>query len=73
MKFCGKCHKMKVKRVTNPNDLTRFCHCDPNGSVLLNESVISRMRAMASGVDVRSCRRETMRNIRKLDEQDPVE
>ena len=67
MKFCGKCHKMKVKKVTNPNNLNRFCHCDPDAGTLLSESVLSRMRSSAPGIITRSIRKESMRTMRKID------
>ena len=57
MKFCGKCHKMKVKKIINPNNLTRFCHCDPNGSGLFSEDVLSRMRSEAQSVTNRTFRK----------------
>ena len=48
MKFCNKCHKMIVKKVVNPLNLTRFCECNSIGK-MISKDVLARMRAMASG------------------------
>ena len=67
MKFCGKCHKMKVEKVTNPNNQYRFCRCDPNGGVLISGDVLSKMSSVASGTITRKGREERMRIVRKIE------
>lgn len=73
MKFCGKCYKMKVKKLTNPNNLTRLCDCDPNRGVLISKSAISRMRSLAPCGTARSNRRVVMRVMRTIDARGTVE
>lgn len=42
MKFCGKCHKMMVKKLPNRNNLYRVCSCETSGLESISESAKSR-------------------------------
>ena len=53
MKFCGKCRKMKVKNVTNPNNVYRVCRCDLD-EIFLNWDSHSRLKTMASSTVTRN-------------------
>ena len=61
-----------TKPLTNANNLNRVCYCDPDCNILVSESVVSSMRANASGITGRSSRKDAMRIVRKA-EQDVVE
>ena len=67
MKFCGKCHKMVVTKLTNANNKDRVCLCDLDRGVLISESVLSSIRADVLGLTDRSSRREAMRDIREVE------
>ena len=54
MKFCNKCHKMKVKKITNSNNLYRICFCDTSELEVISEDVKSRMRAITLGKSTKS-------------------
>ena len=45
MKFCKKCHKMCVSKVTNPNNLYRICGCDDNEVKYVARAVACRLKA----------------------------
>ena len=72
MKFCNKCHKMIMKKMTNPNNLFRYCNCKPNSNeeVFISKDVACRMRAVAPCITLKNARKTCMgiaRNI-KYDE-----
>lgn len=46
MKFCKKCHKMCVSKVTNPNNLYRICRCGDE-DIYLDRAVVCRMQSVA--------------------------
>ena len=54
MKFCNKCHKMVVKKITDANNLYRICSCDTSGLEVISEDVKSRMRSISLGATTKS-------------------
>lgn len=66
MKFCGKCHKMKVRVVTNPNNLNRYCCC--GSTMLLTRDALSKRRSIAPAATARNRRKECMKIERGVEE-----
>ena len=68
MKFCGKCHKLIVKKIINPNNMHRICSCDSDNILLLGKDVVSRMRAQAPGTATKNERKICMRIVKGIHE-----
>ena len=66
MKFCKKCHRMRVGKLVNPNNVNRHCNCD--GDMFLSNDVLSRIRAENSNVTSRNERKVHMKMIREIEE-----
>ena len=47
MKFCKKCHKIRMVKLVNPNNVYRQCICDVY--VFLSNDVLSRIRVEKLG------------------------
>ena len=72
MKFCNKCHKMKVK-ITNPNNLTRVCRCSMSDAMqLYSADALSRMRSEAQSVTNRTCRKNVNKIMMGVDARELV-
>lgn len=74
MKFCGKCHKMVVKKVTNPNNIHRICICGlSNSEIFITGDVLPKMRSEAhdGSSTTRNSRGKYLRAIRDF-ESNPV-
>ena len=44
MKFRGKCHKMKVTTITNPN-LSRYCFCDGQSNMNITLDALAHLKS----------------------------
>ena len=66
MKFCKKCHKIRMVKLVNPNNVYRQCICD--GDVFLSNDVLSRIRVENLNVISRNERKMRMKMIREIEE-----
>ena len=73
-KFCKKCHKIKVEKIINPNDICRFCRCGTDGNpVLISNEGLSRMRVESLCTAKKDEKKARMKTIRDIEEGERIE